>query len=333
MTPFERYAGMLEGKTVDFVPRVPILMQFAAEFIGSDYGRFASGYRTLVKSNEECAKYFGIDQLSCISDPYRETQGFGSRISYVVDGPPRSTHPLSDSSDLSILADPDPLRSERMLDRINAIKLYRVKFGNEYSVLGWIESPAASAATLRGVSNFLMDLIVDEAFVAKLMDRCLEVGIAFARAQVDAGADTVGIGDAIASQVSPDVYEELILPREKALVEAIKRMGAYVKLHICGNITHLLPGISSLKIDILDVDHMVDLAGVRAILPKRVTIAGNIDPVKGVLRGTPDSIRNRVLGDYKLVGNPYMVNAGCEIPSGTPYGNLKALCGPLPFTR
>lgn len=45
MTPFERYVGMLEGKAVDFVPRTPILMQFAAEFIGSDYGAFASGYK------------------------------------------------------------------------------------------------------------------------------------------------------------------------------------------------------------------------------------------------------------------------------------------------
>ncbi|HBH85277.1 MAG TPA: uroporphyrinogen decarboxylase, partial [Bacteroidales bacterium] len=73
MTPFERYVGMLEGKKVDFVPRTPIIMQFAAEFIGSDYACFASDHETLVKSNGECAKYFGIDQLSCISDPYRET--------------------------------------------------------------------------------------------------------------------------------------------------------------------------------------------------------------------------------------------------------------------
>lgn len=331
MNPYERYVRMLEGKPVDFVPRTPILMQLAAEFIWSDYGRFASDYKILVKSNEECAKYFGIDQLSCISDPYRETHGFGSEVKYVKDGPPRSTHPLSESNDMSLLLEPDPLKSERMLDRVNAVKLYKEKFGTEYSILGWIEGPAASAATLRDVSNFLMDLLIDGAFACELMDRCLEVGIAFAKAQVDAGADTIGIGDAIASQVSPDIYENLILPREKKLVKAIKKMGAYVKLHICGNITHLLPGISSLDIDILDVDHMVNMAEVREILPKRVAIAGNIDPVKGILLGTPESIRKRINDDYRLVGNPYLVNAGCEIPSGTPYENLKALCEPIKF--
>jgi MtaA/CmuA family methyltransferase len=330
MTPFERYVAMLEGKKVDFVPRTPILMQFAAEFIGSDYACFASDYRTLVKANEACAKYFGIDQLSCISDPYRETHGFGSQVSYQKDGPPRSTHPLSDNTDINQLLIPNPQKSERMLDRVNAVNLYREKFGNEYTVLGWIEGPAASAATLRDVSNFLMDLIIDEPYAGELMDRCLEVCISFAKAQVEAGADTIGIGDAIASQVSPEIYENLILPREMKLIRAIKDMGAYVKLHICGNITHLLPGISGLDIDILDVDHMVNLAEVRAILPK-VAIAGNIDPVNGVLSGTPESIRKKINDDYQLVGNPYMVNAGCEIPSGTPAENLKALCEPIPY--
>ncbi|MCK9413701.1 MAG: uroporphyrinogen decarboxylase family protein [Prolixibacteraceae bacterium] len=331
MTPFERYVGMLEGKKVDFVPRTPILMQFAAEFIGSNYACFASDFKTLVKSNEKCAKYFGVDQLSCISDPYRETHGFGSEVKYLKDAPPRSTHPLSENTDMGLLMDPNPLKSERMLDRVNAVKLYKEKFGDEYSVLGWVEGPAASAATLRDVSIFLMDLIIDEPFTCELMDRCLETCISFAKAQIDAGADTIGIGDAIASQVSPDIYENLILPREMKLIRAIKDMDAYVKLHICGNIAHLLPGISSLDIDILDVDHMVNLADVRAILPKRVAIAGNIDPVEGILRGTPESIRKRINDDYQLVGNPYLVNAGCEIPSGTPYENLKALCEPIRY--
>ncbi len=331
MNSYERYCGVLTGGPVDFLPRTPILMQYAAEYIGSNYAEFASNYRTLVKANAECAGDFGIDQISCISDPYRETHGFGSEIEYVTDGPPRSTHPLGDSKDLSILRKPDPLRSERMLDRIKAIQAYKETFGGEYSILGWIEGPVAEAADLRDVMSFLMDLIEDEAFACDLMDLCLEVGIAFARAQVEAGADTIGIGDAIASQVSPNMYERLIQPREKQLVKAIKDMGAYVKLHICGNITHLLPGIADLDIDIIDVDHMVNVSTVRDAVGDRVAIAGNIDPVSAVQDGTPSSIRETILKIYNEVGNPYIVNAGCEIPSGTPPENLRALCEPVPY--
>ena len=331
MNGYERYVGVLEGTPVDFLPRTPILMQYAAEHIGSDYAAFASDYMILVKANEECAKDFGIDQLSCISDPYRETHGFGGEIEYVSDSPPRSTHPLRGDKNLSVLLKPDPLKSERMLDRLKAVQSYKERFGNEYSILGWIEGPAAEAANLRDVITFLMDIMDDEVFACNLMDLCLEVGIAFARAQVEAGADTIGIGDAIVSQVSPDIYERMIQPREKKLVSAVKSMGAYVKLHICGNITHLLPGIADLDIDILDVDHMVNVLTVRDAVGNGVAIAGNIDPTSGVQNGTPSSIRQTVLNTYEEVGNPYVVNAGCEIPSGTPPENLAALCDTVPY--
>lgn len=329
MNSLERYRAVLEGRPADFAPRIPIVMQFAAEYIGSDYAAFAADHRVLVQANETCARDFGFDQVSCISDPYRETQGFGSQITYVPDGPPRSTHPLADTTDLSVLKTPDPLTSERMKDRIDAARLYRERLGGTTSILGWIEGPAAEAADLRDLMNFFIDVMDDEPFACELMDRCVEVGIAFARAQIEAGCDTIGIGDAVASQISADVYEALVQPREKQVIRAIHDMGAKVRLHICGNITHLLPGIADLGVDILDVDHLVDLAVARQAVGPRVVLAGNLDPAAAILRGTPDSIRRALIEAAGRAGPPFMVAAGCEIPSGTPAENLRALCAPL----
>jgi len=327
-----RYFGVVVGKPVDFLPRIPILMRYAAEYIGSYYGAFAADYRVLVDANHRCAEGFGMDQVSAISDPFRETHGFGADIVFPRDDVPRCLHPpLEDSKDLALLSKPDPLRDERMLDRVNAVRAFRAESGDRYSILGWVEGPAAEAADLRGAQNFLMDLLLDEPFVVDLMDLCLEVGIDFARAQVEAGADTIGVGDAIASQVSPKTYERLIQPREKTLVDAIHDMGAMVRLHICGDITHLLPGVADLGVEIVDVDSLVDLRRSRDILGHGVVLAGNINPVTGVLRGTPDSIRETMHELYASVGNPYMIAAGCEIPAGTPVENLKALCEPVPY--
>lgn len=327
----ERYMSVVKGRKADIIPRIPILMQFAAEYIGSNYGEFVSDFKTLVRANRVCAEDFGMDQVSCISDPYRETEGFGSTITYVKDGVPRSTHPLSGDRDFTKLRKPDPASSERMLDRVNACRLYKETLGDEYSILGWIEGAAAEAADLRDVVNFLMDTMDDEQYCCELMDLCVQTGIEFGRAQLEGGADTIGIGDAIASQVSVDTYERLILPREIALVSAIKQMGGLVRLHICGDITHLLPGIKNLDIDIIDVDHMVDCLTVREALGDGVVIAGNIDPASGVLHGKPEEIINYMREVYKKAGNPFMVNAGCEIPSKTPVENLKALCKPIEY--
>jgi len=331
MTGLERCRNMLEGKPCDIVPRVPILMQFAAEYIGSNYGAFASDYRVLVEANLRCAEDFGMDQVSCISDPYRETQGFGGKIEYVPDGVPRCTAPMEGSKDFDVLATPDPGSSERMLDRVRAAEMFKAQAGDRYSILGWIEGPAAEAGDLRGVSRFMMDLYDDESFACELMERCTEVAIDFAHAQIEAGCDTIGMGDALCSQLPPDLYERLIQPLEKRIVDAVQEAGACLKLHICGNITHLLPGIAGLGVDILDVDHMVDMAQVRKAVGDKVTLAGNIDPAEAVLRGTPDAIRAGFQEVYDTVGNPFMVNAGCEIPSGTPNENLKAVCEPIAF--
>jgi uroporphyrinogen-III decarboxylase len=91
--------------------------------------------------------------------------------------------------------------------------------------------------------------------------------------------------------------------------------------------------MASLGVDIVDVDHMVSLARVREALGPEVTIAGNLDPVAMLRFGTPERILDAVQQAYERAGNPYMVNAGCEIPSGTPPQNLRALCKPSPFRR
>jgi MtaA/CmuA family methyltransferase len=334
MKPLERYLATLEGKPVDHLARLPILMQFAAEHIGSYYGAFASDYRILAESNIVCAREFGIDQMNTMSDPYRETQGFGAKIIYERDMVPRcEKHPLEDAPDFSKLPRPNPLEAERMRDRIEAVRAYHARVGGEYSIMGWVEGPAAEAADLRRLDNFFVDLLEDESYIGDLMDLCVDVALEFARPQVADGADTIGIGDAAASQVSPAVYERLILPREQRLVRGLKEMGAKVRMHICGNITHLLPGLASLDLDVIDVDHMVSVAEVREALGAKVAIGGNLDPVADIFRGTPDSIRAKLERCYREAGNPFIVNAGCEIPSRTPAENLRALCEPLAYAH
>ncbi len=329
MNSLERYLATIRGDRVDHYARLPILMRYAAEQIGRHYGEFCADYRVLVEANLRCAQEFGIDQMNTMSDPYRETHAFGGQITYVPDGVPLCAPPLENTLDLSALAEPDPLHSARMADRVNAVRTFREKVGKRYSVMGWVEGPAAEAADLRTVGNFFLDLMDDEGYAGSLMDRCVEVGVEFARRQIQAGADTIGIGDAVCSQVSPELYERAILPREMRLVKAIKAMGAIVRLHICGNVTHLLPGMAELACDVVDIDHMVDLGAARRVLGPKAVLTGNVGPVSGVLYSTPERIREAVSACIDQAGWPYMVNAGCEIPSGTPPENLKALCEPV----
>lgn len=332
MNSYERYMAVINGGKPDILPRLPILMAFAANYIGSNYGAFASDYRVLVEANLICIKDFDFDQLSAISDPYRETQGFGAEIIFPKDEVPRCVkHPLEGEKDLSILKNPDPYSSERMLDRVNAIKEFKKLAYKQYSIMGWIEGPAAEAADLRGVTNFLMDLAMDTDFAVELMDICVKACIEFGIAQIESGADTIGMGDAIASQVSPKTYEQFIFPREKQMIDALHQARGLVRLHICGNTTHLLPYFAKLGADIIDLDWQVDMKDARNVIGSETILVGNLDPVNAVMKVKPEQIIESVNRIYDEVGNPYMVGAGCEIPPGTPYENLKALCRCIPI--
>ncbi|MGF1452329.1 MAG: uroporphyrinogen decarboxylase family protein [Opitutales bacterium] len=329
MTPRERYEAALAGEPLDFIPRIPILMQFAAEYIGSNYGAFASDFNVLVEANIRCAEDFGFDQLSCISDPYRETAGLGGEIVFHENAVPECARvPLNDIEDADSLAIPDPEAAPRMRDRIDAVRLYRKRCGQQYSVLGWVEGPAALAGDVRGLSDFLMDLLEEPEDAERLMDLCCETSFRFAQAQIAAGADTIGIGDAICSQISGATYETHVWPRQRRLVEAIKASGARVRIHICGQTRQLWPKLSELPFDILDCDHMVDMAAAHAAFPGKM-LAGNHDPVADLRYGTPEGIRKRSRHCLEAALGFWLVNAGCEIPSGTPPENLRALCEPL----
>lgn len=330
MTPRERYEAALAGKPIDHPPRLPILMQFAAEYIGSNYGAFASDHRVLVEANLRCAADFGIDQLSAISDPYRETAGFGGEVVFHENAVPECTRPpLAATRDLAVLTQPDPHASPRMRDRLDALRLFRARTGDHYSVMGWVEGPAAEAADLRGVADFLVDLLEEPDWCAELMDRCTEVAIGFARAQVEAGADTIGIGDAICSQLSPGLYQELVFPRQLRLCRAIKDAGARIRLHICGQTKHLWDGFRHLPLDLVDADQLVDLAALRAALGPAPLLVGNLDPVSALRFGNPAEVRRRLAAAHAAAGPRWCAAAGCEIPAVTPPANLQALCAPV----
>src|SRR5690606_8361565 len=148
---------------------------------------------------------------SCISDPAREAADCGATVQFFDNQPPAidERRPrLADKSALAGLEAPDPLGGGRMHDRVKAAALFRERARDRWLIEGWIEGPCAEAADLRGINTLMMDFYEDPAFVTDLFEFVLGMELAFAKAQVDAGADLIGIGDAAASLIGPQVYEE-----------------------------------------------------------------------------------------------------------------------------
>jgi len=326
MNAIERVYKRLKGDVVDRAPNTNIIMQFAARYIGVKYGEYCTDYRYLAEANIKCCRDFGIDMVSAISDPVREASGLGSIVIVNDDNVPYCKEPLiKHYSDLKKIKKVLPHQSERMLDRIKAIEYYKENAGKEFPILGWCEGPLSLAGELRGVNEICMDLIDQPEFVEELMDICLEISISFAQEQIKAGADFIGVGDAAASLIGPKLYQEYVMPREKRLINSIHEAEAKAKLHICGNITPLLELLPSTGADIIDIDWMVDFEKANKIFNGKTCACGNFDPVKILLQGTTEDVKNSVK-ECLMKGDKYtFISAGCEVPKYTPYENLKAV--------
>jgi MtaA/CmuA family methyltransferase len=301
-------------------------MYFAAKFIGRSYGEFASDYNVLVEANLRCMDEFGLDMLGLISDPYRETSAFGAKIKYIPDGVPRCLNYLVETADDIInLKNPDVYKSERTLDRIRAGEVLSKKTQGKIPIIGWIEGPLAEACDLAGVQNMMMQLMMDPDFANRLMDKCMTTAKDFARAQIEAGCSIIGMGDAVCSQIDADTYNMYVKERHRELIEYIHGLGGKIKLHICGDTTHLLPSYKDFNIDILDLDWQVDIAHARSILGDEVVFAGNINPVL-VQDNTREEVYNLCKSLVEKHRNErFILSAGCEITVLTPAENLKAM--------
>jgi MtaA/CmuA family methyltransferase len=324
----ERVLAMIEGKVVDHLPLMPITMMYAADTAGVSYRDYASDHRVLADAQCQVAERFGFDYVSAISDPAREASDLGGTVQWFDDQPPaidESRALLEDKTRLATLRLPDLTAPGRMRDRIEAVALLKKRAGATLLVEGWVEGPVAMSADLRGMNALMLDYADDPKFVTDLFEFVVVMETAFAQAQVDAGADIIGVGDAAASLIGPRIYNQFALPYEQKLLTALHAMGAKVRLHICGNTRKILAGMGKTGADIVDLDFPSPVAEARAAMGAERVLLGNIDPVRVLRDLTPEQVSEAVAACYAAAGPRFIVGAGCEVPRGTPEANVRAM--------
>ena len=329
MNGYERILAKLEGRPTDCLPLTPITMMFAADAIGVPYGRYAADHRLLADGQLCVAEKYDFDHVSVISDPAREAADLGAAVHFYDDQPPaldESNALLAEKSRLDSLEIPDPLKNgSRMFDRVQAVALFKEKVKGKKWIEGWVEGPCAEGADLRGINQLMLDFTDDPEFVHRLFEFGIKVAMKFAKAQIDAGCDILGVGDAAASLVGPRIYKGFVLPYEKRLVQGIHDLGGRVRLHICGNTSRSLAEIGTLGCDYVDLDYMVSVEAARKQMGEKQVLTANIDPVKVLRNGTPEILTAALVKCHEEAGNNFIVGAGCEVPRDTPIANLEAM--------
>ena len=327
MNSRERVLNLIAGKPVDRPPAMPITMMWAADLIGAKYHDYATCAEIQAAGQIAAARQFGFDHVSVISDPCCEAADLGAAIFYPPDGPPAIVEEkalLADAATLSSLRIPDPQRAgSRMANRIAAVRLLRKQMGDTHLIEGWVEGPCAESADLRGINTLMMDYYDDAEFIHALAEFTVKNALKFAVAQIEAGADIIGLGDAAASLINRELYDAFVLPHEKQLVDGIHAAGGRVRLHICGRALHLADAIATLGCEIVDMDTLVDLRAARTAMSNRQVLLGNVHTVNVVKNGTVADMRRELAKCRDDAGAAWIAGAGCEVPRQSPAENVR----------
>ena len=154
-----------------------------------------------------------------------------------------------------------------------------------------------------------------------LISKLVEVLVAYAAQQVEAGADVIQIFDSWAGALSVSDYRDYCLDATTELVQRVKALGVPV-IYFGVDTASLLPTMRDTGADVLGLDWRIPLdEGWRAI-GYGTAVQGNLDPI--TLFAPEDVLEARVKEILALAANRdgHIFNLGHGIVPGTPVDNV-----------
>ncbi len=330
MTGIERVKAVVAGEDHDRPPVAPMMMLLAAKYAGIAFGDYCRNGAKMAAAQLKTMRGIGTDFVLTCSDPAREVIDIAGEesVQWFEDQPPaiiEERAALSHKSRLRTFRKPNASKPGRMNDRVKAIDILVREAKGEAEIAGWVEGALALAAELRGINNIMVDFIDDPDFVEELLDFCADVAIDYARVQADAGVDSIGMSDAAASMIGPELYAKYLFPRQVRILSAIRSCGAMTRCHMCGCTDPLLPLMAKLPVDIYEIDFKTDATTARRVLGPDRVLCGNISTIGPLLYGTPEDVIAEAEACYGILGKRSMVSPGCELSPLSPVANVRAM--------
>ncbi len=215
-------------------------------------------------------------------------------------------HPLAgatSTADLKAYRWPDPTDAQRFAGLGERARALRAQ-GRAVVLAPHCVGPAEMHAFLRGWERYYMDLALEPGLVAYVLDRVVELKIAYwERALAEAGeyVDVVLEADDVAGQsrllISPETFREVLKPRYARLFGCIKaHTRARLLLHSCGAVRPVIGDFIDCGVDILNPVQKsaagMDLAELKREFGRDLSFwGGGVDTQRVFASGTPDEVR------------------------------------------
>jgi len=180
------------------------------------------------------------------------------------------------------------------------------------------------------IQESMVLMLTDPELLYDAMDYWLEFYKRYIKAQKDAGADAIWLGDcnAFGKMVSVPLDQEHILPVTKKLVEYCeKELDIMIWMHnsetsLENIISHLPLGLS-----FENIGPAADIKEISNAVKGKAAISGNLDPLKVLWEGTPELVKRettRIINGCKNNAG-YIFNTGEMNPRQVPVENMRTM--------
>lgn len=293
MTSRQRTLAAIAGLPHDRVPVIQHNFPFCVRQAGIAMEEYRQDPKLAAKVLADAAYTYGYDCIIIDFDTCTLAEALGAELEFPRDGMATvKTPPLESVAQMADLKVPSPFKDGRMPLWLETTRELRRIVGDDKAIMGRADQgPFGLLFQLRGHENFMMDVIdAEEDVLHMALARCTEIGVQFAKAQLDAGSDITSIGDSASGEslISPRHYAQFAQPYQKAYKQALGN--GLLSLHICGKTNSIIEGMVQTGSDVLELDHENVLATSLTAVDSRAAVFGNIDPSSVLSQGSEEDV-------------------------------------------
>ncbi|CAM2748002.1 methylcobamide--CoM methyltransferase [Clostridium sporogenes] len=332
MTVKERSEAYFKGEEVDRLPCAIMFEETAAVYAGISTKEYYFDADKMLEAEKFKVRELGAESaginvtLRGMGEALGSKMGYpNDRASYLID-PVLKDYKMLDNMDVV-----NPYKDGRLPITLKALGKIKKELGNEVNIGSGISGPISAASAVRGTNNLMRDFVKNKEGIHKLLDFMTECNLAFVKAVYDEYGLVCGIGDPLScgNLISDKQFEKFVEPYLIKTIDGIYKItGQKPFLHICGKTKHIWNRLGRMNISTFSVDNCEDIGELKDVLGDKVCIVGNVDPVSIIRNGTVEDVYNAVKLCIEKAGDSpkgYIVGSGCDIPSGAPVENIKAM--------
>jgi len=272
---------------------------------------------------------FGFDAAILFSDILVIPDALGQSVSFESGEGPR-LKPIETSADLAALREaPD---WSRLAPIFETVARARQSLPAETALIGFCGAPWTVASYMiagRGTPDQAPARLLayrEPKLFAALIDRLVEASAAYLLRQIGAGAEAVQIFDSWSGVLPPAEFERWCVKPLQRIVAELRAESPAIPIIAFprGAATQLGKFAGLTGLSAIGLDTAVEPRAAAALLPARLALQGNLDPLALVAGGRAlDEAVARVLEGFE--GRAHIFNLGHGIPPETPIAHVERL--------